>query len=372
MRRCIVVLCISILLLVPLFLVVPSVAVRPKVLVLYGWYYNWFSDVPYDVFRSLLSSYADIEYFYVPNLPEFLRRYDVSSWLSLRGYRLAVFTGCRSPYFDEVYRFLSLCLERNCSILFLPVDYLDMSSLFAMFGINLVRASFPVTNTSTNLVADDVVTRGVFVVGVRDWSISHYWVLSGSGLRGVVFSNGSWWGSGYALVFAGTINGGRVAGVVPYLYADASYDNLALFDNIVRWLLGLPVERGDGGSAVFKDLEEARIKLLAELERLRAERDRLVNEVLPDLEDMLLALNDTLYRLELANVTLAKLSELESRLANVEALVNSSSAVSSEVEVLRAEIRRAYFVAGLCGAVGIISGYALALYFERRRLRGGG
>jgi len=344
-------------------------------LALYDWYTS-FSDVQYDVFRSLLSSYAVIEYFYVPNLPGFLDRYDVSSWLGLKGYELIVFISSCAPYFDEVYRFLSLCLERNCSVLFLPVDYLDMSPLFAMFGVGFIRAGFSVSNVSTSLIADDVVTRGVFVVGVRGWSVSHYWVLSGSGLRGVVFSNGSWWGSGYALVFAGTINGGRVAGVVPYLYADASYDNLALFDNIVRWLLGLPVERGDGGSAVFKDLEEARIKLLAELERLRAERDRLVNEVLPDLEDMLLALNDTLYRLELANVTLARVSEIESRLANVEILVNSSavssSVLSSEVDALRAEVRRAYFVAGLCGAISIISGYALALYLECRRLRGGG
>jgi len=44
-------------------------------------------------------------------------------------------------------------------------------------------------------------------------------------------------------------------------------------------------------------------------------------------------------------------------------LINSSSAVYSEVEALRAEVRRAYLIAGLCSAVGVISGYALALYF---------
>ena len=46
-------------------------AAKPKVLVLYDGYTS-FGDVQYDVFRNLLSSHADIEYFYVPSLPEFL------------------------------------------------------------------------------------------------------------------------------------------------------------------------------------------------------------------------------------------------------------------------------------------------------------
>ena len=42
-------------------------------------------------------------------------------------------------------------------------------------------------------------------------------------------------------------------------------------------------------------------------------------------------------------------------MANVEALINSSSAVYFEVEALRAEVRRD-LVADLCGAVCVISG----------------
>ena len=101
----------------------------------------------------------------------------------------------------------------------------------------------------------------------------------------------------------------------------------------------------------------------------------MLNETLLALEARLRLLNASLAGLGLANVSLVELRELEARLARVEALVNASlglAGLREEVGALRAGVRHAYAVAGVCGAVGIVLGYVLAIHFERGRRRGAG
>ena len=90
-------------------------------------------------------------------------------------------------------------------------------------------------------------------------------------------------GAGNALVVVGRIGRSRVAAVAPYLFADDSFDNVRLSENIVKWLLTGEVkeesEYSEGGSVVFKNLTEARVNLSREIEELRAERDRLLGRL---------------------------------------------------------------------------------------------
>ncbi|MHA1705611.1 MAG: hypothetical protein ACTSUX_05975 [Promethearchaeota archaeon] len=53
------------------------------------------------------------------------------------------------------------------------------------------------------------------------------------------------WRDGKVLAFIGEYLNGRLADVAPQLYGNDCYDNLFLFNNLIRWLLGLPIQSSD-------------------------------------------------------------------------------------------------------------------------------
>jgi len=81
-------------------------------------------------------------------------------------YALVIFLSCRYDAFDRVYDLLSLHLESNGFILFLPVDYVDLNDVFIHFGLRLFHAWGSVASASTDLIFEDIATQGVYVVGV--------------------------------------------------------------------------------------------------------------------------------------------------------------------------------------------------------------
>jgi len=276
-------------------------------------------------------------------------------WVSGGGYSLVVVSWVREAYWDAVKEFVRACGRVGVSVLFLPGA---RSGFFEGFGFGMVPSLL--SNESFTVVRHNL-TRGVWAVGVDDFKVVYTFLpRQGFEWEPLVVSDGG------GIVIVGRVGYSRAAAIAPYFYADDFYDNGVLFRNVLKWLLymelGEEPEYGGWSSLVFKNLTEARLRLLEEVDGLRAERDRLLNET-ARLKAEIEALGNLTERLrELENETLVlkeKLKECESAQRALE-----ESAVASE------EVRLVYRLLGVAVGVGLAVGVVVDRFLFRRKFRG--
>ncbi len=286
---------------------------------------------------------------------------NIGEWVKAGGYSLVVVLWSRGRYSDAVRALLDGCFEEGVPVLFLPGYKWD---LLGDYGLRMVDSSYWGVNFS---VADVEVARGVWVVGVRERGVVSVFrpvnaLEFPTRFVPVVVDNES-----NALVVVGKIGESRVAAVAPYFYGDGSYDNVLLFGNIVDWLLMGEVkereESGEWSSVVFKNLTQARVEILGEIERLRGERDKLLEEI-DLLREKYGGLENVTRRIgELENMTRELKNKLE-ECERVRAELNRSSVALSEV-------RRVYRFLGLVGGLSFVGGFGVAMvivsYVRKRR-----
>jgi len=152
-------------------------------------------------------------------------------------------------------------------------------------------------------------------------------------------------------VICGRVYNGKITAIVPYLFADDSYNNKILFENIIRWLLGLPIPKSINVPVELKSIAEERNRLIKEIEELNALKERLLNEtemLKQHKEEYIKSLPEYQELLKLRE----KVSELENKTVELEQF-------KLEVEKLHEELQRVYFVTGLPDASCIIIGFII-------------
>jgi len=341
-----------------------------KILIVYG-YPFFFTNDEFSVFRDVITVFfGSNNLFYVDDyrLKNYLSYMSVGEFLNLNDVRLIVFVSCRSAYFDCVVDFLHSALNMSVPVLFLPASTEEFNPVFTYFGFKLSALDKFLFNFSSSVVVDHPVTRGVFTVGVKDRPVSHVWDLRWGNLEPVVYTDLPW-RDGRVLAFVGEYLNGRLAGVAPQLYGNDCYDNLFLFNNLIRWLLGLPIETSDFESPSLKNITDVRDQLLNEIESLKQERDKLLNET-SRLKEEFGNLTNLLSELDYLR---SRVEELESKLnatspSELEVLIND---LRDEISGLRAELVNAYRFVGVAAAVGIVVGFLFSYIFQRRRIEYG-
>ena len=342
-----------------------------KVLVVYG-YPFYFTNAEFSVFRDIITAFfGSSNLFYVDDgrLKNYLSYMSADEFLDLNDVSLIIFVSCRSAYFDTVVSFLRSALNLSVPVLFLPASTEEFNPVFTYFGFKLSVLDEFLFNFSSSAVVDHVVTRGVFTVGVEDRPVSHVWDLRWGNLEPVVYTDLPW-RDGRVLAFVGEYLNGRLAGIAPQLYGNDCYDNLFLFNNLIRWLLGLPIETSDVESPSLKNFTDVRDQLLNEIESLKQERDKLLNET-NRLKEEFGNLTNLLSELDYLR---SRVEELESKLnatspSELEVLIND---LRDEISALRAELVNAYRFVGFAAAIGLVVGFLFSYVLQRRRMKSGG
>jgi len=350
---------------------ISSSIVSGKVLVIYG-YPFFFTNDEYTIFRSTIINFFNIDnLLYVDDskLKNYLDYMNTNEFLNLNDVHLIIFVSCRSKYFDCIVDFLRSALNLSVPVLFLPASTEEFNPVFTYFGFKLSVLDEFLFNFSSSAVVDHVVTRGVFTVGVEDRPVSHVWDLRWGNLEPVVYTDLPW-RDGRVLAFVGEYLNGRLAGIAPQLYGNDCYDNLFLFNNLIRWLLGLPIETSDVESPSLKNFTDVRDQLLNEIESLKQERDKLLNET-NRLKEEFGNLTNLLSELDYLR---SRVEELESKLnatspSELEVLIND---LRDEISALRAELVNAYRFVGFAAAIGLVVGFLFSYVLQRRRMKSGG
>ena len=320
----------------------------------------------YNNIRKILDLYGnvylihsnDINYRYINNNLEKM----------LEGFDLIVFVDESSYHVSAVSALVELALRRGVSVLFVPCSDGYHDFVLRVAGLGLVKG-LRVCNVSTGVIVDDVVTRGVWRVGVVNYSLYYYFNIYDSGLKGVVFSDESWWFGRYPLVVVGKVRNSRVAAVAPFLFAEDVYDNRRLLDNVVRWLLYMDVpEPVEAVPEPLKNLTVLRNRLEEEVRNLTLLRDKLLNEtaylkMLAEKynESTCVGLESRVKELE------AKLNETESSLEKLVAVKEELESLKSSYAGLENQVLWAYRLLGIATAVGIATGFIVGWLYTRRK-----
>jgi len=192
-------------------------------------------------------------------------------------------------------------------------------------------------------------------------------------LRGVVFSDESWWFSRKPIVVVGRVRSSRVAAVAPFLFAEDVYDNRRLLDNIVRWLLYMDVpEPVESVPGPLKNLTTLRNRLEEEVRNLTLLRDRLLNET-AYLEELVEKYNATYYNNtcvgleERVRELEVELNESRSRLEELTSVREELESLKSSYAGLEGQVLWAYRLLGVAAAVGVAAGFVIGWYYGRRK-----
>ena len=240
----------------------------------------------YEVIRKLLTSYTGLkspfDTLFDWRLEHVMKAVGFKEFLNKNKYNLLLVIGCREEYSNLLEELMREYLKLNGSVLILPVNE-DINYAISKIGI-IIRSMTPVINVSTSTIAEHEVSRGVWMIGTRS-HINHSIAITSDDFKAIVYSNKSWWKKEYPIVAIGEIDGGKVAVIVPPLYSEQYMDNFILLDNIVRWLLGLKIEREEGVPLPLKELDEVRRSLLQEIEDIKRRR-REVIESLPEFDQL--------------------------------------------------------------------------------------
>ena len=324
----------------------------------------------YDILKNVLGTYGQV-----------IRRssYDVSNYQSkgelgvlLEAIDLVVFVDSYYTHVEGVSALVELALRRGVSVLFVPSGDGYSDVVLRVAGLGLAKG-LRVSNVSTDVIVDDVVTRGIWRVGVVNYSLYYYFNVYDPLLRGVVFSDESWWFSRKPIVVVGKVRNSRVAAVAPFLFAEDVYDNRRLLDNIVRWLLYMDVpEPVESVPGPLKNLTTLRNRLEEEVRNLTLLRDRLLNET-AYLEELVEKYNATYYNNTCVGLE-ERVRELEAELNESRSRLEELTAVREELEDLRSsyaslenQVLWAYRLLGVAAAVGIVAGFAVGWYYGKRK-----
>ena len=320
----------------------------------------------YDILKYVLSSYAQVVR---RSSGDVYNHYSKDSLnILLEDVGLVVFVDCHPGHVSAVSVLIELALRRGVSVLFVPCGDGYHDFVLRVSGLGLAKG-LRVSNVSTSVIVDDVVTRGVWRVGVVNYSLYYYFNIYDSGLKGVVFSDESWWFSRYPLVVVGKVGKSRVAAVAPFLFAEDVYDNRRLLDNIVRWLLYMDVpEPVEAVPEPLKNLTVLRNRLEEEVRNLTLLRDKLLNEtaylkMLAEKynESTCVGLESRVKELE------AKLNETESSLEKLVAVKEELESLKSSYAGLENQVLWAYRLLGIATAVGIATGFIVGWLYTRRK-----
>jgi len=273
----------------------------------------------------------------------------LGDWLQANGYDLIVVSWSHKAHLKGVKKLLEEALKVNIPILLVPGARWDLTLDLGLGMRDTLLFNFSVG------VAEHEATQGVYVVGVREYGVIALFVPVGVEAyhwRPLAVARGG------ALAVVGEFNDARIAAIAPYLYADDSYDNRRLLEAVTAWLLRVEPPPREGEWPPI-NASEYKVKLLAEIEELKARKSTLQEEI-ANLTAKLSALNKTLNTISDLKEKLHKLSEqLEEARNETNMLLQRINSLEHDLNNAREESRNAYRMLGIATAIGIICGVAL-------------
>jgi len=278
---------------------------------------------------------------------------DLSRWLKTSGYSLILISWSQRVYKDAIKDMIKAAFEAEIPILYIPGDATDLG---IPLGLGMTEKMFSKTNTS---VIYHKVTNGTYVVGVYNYSIVGIFFPAGD--KGANWTPIAMIGDG-AIVAVAEFNKMRVAAIAPYLYTEDIYDNKRLIKNIIYWLLHKTVSETELGEWPPVNETEYRMKILAELERLKEERDKL-NATLIELQTRIGDLNAMLLRLHQLE---EEVQQLKEQLSNKSIEIQI---MKEETERMNSEIRYVYKLFGTAIAVSFIIGFISSHILTKKYLK---
>lgn len=314
-------------------------------------YPHYCTDSEFDILRSILIRYASIiDTFDDYRIRTYISELGVLRFLSRRNYSLIIVLHFQASSAKCIHRLLIEHLRRGGSVLFVCQSEI-VNSITSNLGF-ILRLRSPLSNVSTSLIANHTVTLNVWRIGVRSWCImGHFEILTPS-ICGIVFSSPSWWKTEYPLVICGHIYNGRMAAIAPYVFSDDCYDNRILLENIIRWLLHLPIEPLTYNVPLsLKNLAMLRNKLVEEIKELKKLKEQLINET------RMLEERKREYIKSLPEYQ--ELLKLRKRINELEKQVMYLRNLKAKLNRAYEELRMTYIIAGVCSALCLIIGFII-------------